>query len=50
VLRYICSACNVKWFVPPGSPQPPPAACGACGGELEVLDDGDAPPTPPVIG
>ena len=37
MLRYICQSCRTKWFVPPGSMQPPPTACDACGGSLAVL-------------
>jgi hypothetical protein len=39
MLRFICQSCGVKWFVPPGSPQPVPDACGACQGSLTVLPD-----------
>ena len=40
--RFICGDCGVKWFVPPTRPPgETPAACGACGGALRPLVEGD---------
>jgi hypothetical protein len=43
MVRFICQSCGVKWFVAPGSREPEPDDCAACGGPLAVLEE-DEPP------
>ena len=44
-VRFICQICGIKWFVPPGSTQPPPQSCAGCGGPLAVLDSDEPRPS-----